>query len=229
MLEELNNNYKITDIQKQKNNPKRYSIFLDDSFAFGIDEIDLLYYKLEINKTLSKKDYDFIINNLVLTKAKNKALKYLSYRMRAKSQVVEKLREQEEFSEDIIEKVIVFLEKYNYVNDEIFCKAYINDKMNIKGYGSYKISYDLKSLKIDDDLIDQFLYNSDLVDEQEQLKILLQKKLQKNKYFNSTNIYNNSDTYYKEKQKLFNFFARKGFSYDNINNAFVELIEEFRE
>ncbi len=51
--------------------------------------------------------------------------------------------------------------------------------------------------------------------------------MEKNKYFNSSyNSSHNSNIYYKEKQKLFNYLARRGFSYDNINNAFTQLLED---
>ena len=63
----------ITKIEKQKNNNKRYSIFIDNEFAFGIDEIDLLYYKLKENEPLDEERYNYIANKLLLKRAKDKA------------------------------------------------------------------------------------------------------------------------------------------------------------
>lgn len=207
----------ITKIEKQKNNNKRYSIFIDNEFAFGIDEIDLLYYKLKENEPLDNDKYNYILNKLLLKRAKDKALKYLGYKMRSKKQVEKKLEELE-FPPNVINKVIKILEKYNYINDEDFAKAFIKEKMNLKGYGSFKIAYDLKMLGIDNHIFEKYLYDQDFVDEDEKATALLLKKLKGNNIKNID---------YKEKQKLYSYLARRGFSYDSINKAFSNVLEDF--
>ena len=207
----------ITKIEKQKNNNKRYSIFIDNQFAFGIDEIDLLYYKLKENEPLDNDKYNYILNKLLLKRAKDKALKYLRYKMRSKKQVIKKLEELD-FPQNVINKVIKILEKYNYINDEEFAKAFIKDKMNLKGYGTFKISYDLKMLGIDEDIFKKYLYSEEFVNEEEKATSLLLKRL---KGISIENID------YKEKQKLYSYLARRGFSYDSINKAFNNLLKEF--
>ena len=207
----------ITKIEKQKNNNKRYSIFIDNQFAFGIDEIDLLHYKLKENEPLDNDKYNYILNKLLLKRAKDKALKYLGYKMRSKKQVIKKLEELD-FPQNVINKVIKILEKYNYINDEEFAKAFIKDKMNLKGYGTFKISYDLKMLGIDEDIFKKYLYSEEFVKEEEKATSLLLKRL---KGISIENID------YKEKQKLYAYLARRGFSYDSINKAFNNLLKEF--
>lgn len=215
---------KITKIDRQKNNDKRYSVFIDDKFSFGIDEIDLLYYKLQENIEITEERYNNIINNVIVRKAKDVALKYLSYKMRSKFEVVEKLKKSE-FSEEVILKVVDFLEQYNYLNDEEFAKCYIKDKINLKGYGSFKIAYNLKLLGIGEDIYEKYLYDTDFVDEISKIKMLISKKLGRG-YYAGLEEYNLYDMEYKEKYKLFNYLARRGFSYDNINTAFSKLQEE---
>lgn len=207
----------ITKIEKQKNNNKRYSIFIDNEFAFGIDEVDLLYYKLKENQPLDKQKYDYITNELLLKRAKDKALKYLGYKMRSKNQVVEKLK-QDDFPDYVITKVINFLQKYNYINDDDFAKAFIKEKVNLKGYGVYKISYDLKKLGVDPQIFEKYLYNTDFINEEEKVKTLLTKKLKGQSLQNLD---------YKEKQKIYAYLARRGFSYDSINKGFNNLLEDF--
>ena len=208
----------ITKIEKQKNNNKRYSIFINDEFSFGIDEIDLLYYKLKENEPLDDEKYNYILNKLLLKRAKDKALKYLGYKMRSKKQVINKLKE-DEYPEDIIFKVVNILEKYNYINDEDFAKAYIKDKLNLKGYGIFKIKYDLKMLGIDEEIFKYYLYDTEFINEQEKAKILLMKKLKNKK--------NIEDVDYKEKQKLYAYLSRRGFSYDSINKAIISILEDY--
>ncbi len=207
----------ITKIEKQKNNNKRYSIFIDNEFAFGIDEIDLLYYKLKENEPLDNEKYEYILNKLLLKRAKDKALKYLGYKMRSKNQVIKKLQEYE-FPPNVINKVIRVLEKYNYINDEDFAKAFIKDKLNLKGHGVFKISYDLKMLGVDEEIFKKYLYNEEFINEEKKAKDLLLKKL------GNKNI---EDLDYKEKQKIYAYLARRGFSYDSIKKAFNCLLEDY--
>ena len=205
----------ITKIEKQKNNNKRYSIFIDNEFAFGIDEIDLLYYKLKENEPLDEERYNYIANKLLLKRAKDKALKYLGYKMRSKKQVIKKLQEYE-IPPEVIAKVIKVLERYNYINDDEFAKAFIKDKINLKKHGVFKIKYDLKMLGIEEEIFSKYLYNEKFVKEEEKAKELLDKKL------NGRCL---QDLEYKEKQKIYAYLARRGFSYDSINKAFNYLEE----
>ena len=204
----------ITKIEKQKN--KRYSIFIDNEFAFGIDEIDLLYYKLKENEVLDQEKYKYINNKLLLKRAKDTALKYLSFKMRSKKQVIDKL-EDNGYPSIIIDKVIALLEKYKYIDDESFAKVFIKDKSSIKGYGLYKIKYELKMLGIDEYIYEKYIIDKDILDEEKEAKRLLSKKA---KNLDLENID------YKQKQKLYAYLARRGFSYEIINKVFAKLLEE---
>lgn len=197
---------KITKIEKQKNNLKRYSVFIDDEFAFGIDEVDLLYYKLSENTQIDETKYNFILENVIYNKAKNKAVKYISYQPRTEKEVTEKLKECE-YSDDIIFRVIETMKKYNYINDKEYAKNFLTSKLNLKGYGIFKISFDLKQKGISDDIINDIIENTELNENKRALEVL-EKKLRGKKI---------SD--YKEKQKLYNFLLRRGFSYDVIKEA----------
>ena len=62
-------------------------------------------------------------------------------------------------------------------------------------------------------------YNNDkFINEEQKAKDLLLKKLK------GKNI---QDLEYKEKQKIYAYLARRGFSYDSINKAFNYLLEDF--
>lgn len=197
---------KITKIEKQKNNLKRYSVFIDDEFAFGIDEVDLLYYKLSENTQIDETKYNFILENVIYNKAKNKAVKYISYQPRTEKEITEKLKECE-YSDNIICRVIETMKKYNYINDKEYAKNFLTSKLNLKGYGIFKISFDLKQKGISDDIINDIIENTELNENKRALEVL-EKKLRGKKI---------SD--YKEKQKLYNFLLRRGFSYDVIKEA----------
>lgn len=64
------------------------------------------------------------MNQELYGKAKDYALRSLGFREQTELQLRQKL-EQREYSEDIIDAVILFLKQYNYLNDERFLEQYI--------------------------------------------------------------------------------------------------------
>ena len=52
----------ITAITQQKNNKDRYSVFIDDNFAFGLIMQDIVYFKLKQGEEISQEKYNFIQN-----------------------------------------------------------------------------------------------------------------------------------------------------------------------
>ena len=50
----------ITKIGRQKNNPERYNIYLNDEYAFAVDESTLIKFGLMKGKTLEQFDIDEI-------------------------------------------------------------------------------------------------------------------------------------------------------------------------
>ncbi len=200
----------ITKIEQQKRDNKRYSIFIDHKFSFGLDEVDLLFYKLKENEPLSQEKYDEIIENIVYLKAKDTAFKYLGYKARSSYEVEKKL-EEKEFNPEIIRKTIDMLERYGYINDAHYAKVFINDKINLKGYGKHRIKYELKLKKIDENIINELLENTS-ESELEKATSLVEKKI-RNKVID-----------YKEKQKIIAYLQRRGYSFDIIKESIDNVL-----
>ena len=51
----------ITKIGRQKNNPERYNIYLDEQYSFAVDEATLIKFGLMKGKTLEQFDIDEIV------------------------------------------------------------------------------------------------------------------------------------------------------------------------
>ena len=81
----------ITKIGRQKNNPERYNIYLDETYAFAVDEGTLIKFGLMKGKSLEQFDIDEIVYEDEIAKAFNKALNFLSYQMRSEQEVRKKL------------------------------------------------------------------------------------------------------------------------------------------
>ena len=136
----------------------------------------------------------------VYENAKNKALNFISYKLRTEKEVINKLSA--DYSMEIIEKVLEMLRRYNYVNDENYVRAFVKDRINLHKEGRIKILYMLKQRGIDDLLAENILSNYDFNDEE--LIIYHLNKRVKNKGS------------LKERDKIISFLINKGFEYDDV-------------
>ena len=79
-----------------------------------------------------------------LTRAKNTAYRFLSYRPRSRAEIEAKLRDKE-FDESIVAAVIVDLARLGYVNDEQFARAWARGRIRLRGFGRRRIDQELKA------------------------------------------------------------------------------------
>lgn len=201
----------ITKIEKQANNQKRYSIYIDEKFAFGVSEEDLIYFKLKENSDITEQRYNYIMEYVIYTKAKDKAYKFLGYKARSEKEVRDKLIK-ENYPQEIINRIIELFKHYNYINDENYTKTYINNRIKFKPRAKRMLKYELVQKGIDNDTIENIIDSSN-IDETDIAISLLQKKLK-----------NKKDIEQKEKQKIYNYMLRRGFDYETINRAFKEVL-----
>ncbi len=80
-------------------------------------------------------------------------------------------------SETDIKKITTYLKQNNYINHHRFAQAFVRDKFKFNRWGSRKIEYELKSRRIESSLIQEALMQ--ILDESSynQLKTILQEKL----------------------------------------------------
>ena len=197
----------ITAIETQKKNKDRCSIFIDGDFVFGMTISDAYLMGLKEGNKISPAELKKLKETVVLMDAKNLALKYLSYSMRTKRDVITKLKTYE-FGEELIDEVISFLEQHRYIDDENYAKKYIAEKLRA-GYGEWRIKQELFRKGIDADTISTCLEESE-EDPAEKIIALLEKRIKSEteEEFNK-----------KERQKIYNFLSSRGFGYDDAKSA----------
>ncbi len=212
----MKDKYLITDIVEQKKDNTRRSIYINNQFVFGMTDVDVLYYKLKIGEEIDKAKYNYILNEVIYNKAQNTALAFLSRKMRTKQEVIKKLGEKD-FSEEIISKVVEFLENYKYLNDKDYIEKFVRDKVKVNGHGKQKIMFELKQKGVDKFLIeDYFCEDEDFEDEEYKKAYELACKKASRLDLNE----------YKEKKRVFDYLARRGFSYDVINRCMYDITEK---
>lgn len=149
---------KIIKYEKKANN--KYKIYLENNTTISLYEDVILknnlLYKKEIdNELLERLDKDNNKEDIY-----NKCLKYIGVRIRSKYEIKEYLK-RKETEESQIDNTIKKLEENNLLNDEIFAKAFINDKLNFTTMGPFRIEQELKKHKIDSNIIYKYLNDID--------------------------------------------------------------------
>lgn len=209
----------ITKIEVQKKNPKRVSVYIDGSFAFGVDSDVAYIYGLKEGIEISKEWIDFVVKKEEQLRAKNYALTLLSYRARTEKEIVERMRKKG-YEQSDIEEVVNYLKQEGYINDKTFAEMYIKDKSEIHKYGQNRIKTELYKKGISKELVNNLIkkiLNSD--EEYEKAKELAMKKIKSY----------HKDSKQAQYRKLSGFLARKGYSYDVISKVLKEIINEWED
>lgn len=207
----------ISKIGRQKNNPERYNIYLNDTYAFAVDESTLIKFGLTKGKVLEQFDIDEITYEDEIAKAFNRALNFLSYQMRSEFEVKKKLLDAG-FGESVVLEAIRKLEKLGFLNDEMYSKALLETKKKTAKKGPRAIKQDLMKKGIDKETQNKVL---DSFTHKEQLAIameLAQKAIRANQ----------NKTPMQIKQKVQDVLTRKGYSF-SITNEILDQIKLERE
>lgn len=166
-----------------------------------------LLLKKEINQTLYQK----IIEETTIEEHYISCQKYINYRLRSTKEIKDYLTKKE-VDDNTKEVIIEKLTKNKYLNDDYYCKCFINDKLKFTNMGSYKIINELKRNEIDDITINKYQY---LIDEEvmnERIKKVINKNLKTSK------------DKIKLRNKLYNNLVRLGYPIDlvitNLNSMF---------
>lgn len=143
---------------------EKYKKIKDDKYRVTLDNgtvIDIYEDVIIKNNLLYKKDIDIDLLNQIendneYQKVYDMALKYIMVRLRSVNEIKVYLKKKN-ISLDIIEDVVEKLIKKNFLNDDNFTKAFIQDKLSFTSMGKYKLINELNILKVDNDIIDKYV------------------------------------------------------------------------
>lgn len=195
---------KIKKIKKLNN---KYLITLEDNIEIiTYDEVILknnILYKKEIteeqlNKIKEENEYYETYNNI---------LKLIKTKLRSEYEIREYIKKNN-INKKTEENIIKKLKETKLINDEIYVRAYIHDKISFSNDGPNKIKKDLLNKQIKEETIENELqkpYNKKL---QEKLEKLVLKKIKTNKKYSNNMI----------KQKIINYFMNLGYEKNDIIN-----------
>lgn len=197
---------KVTKITKQAKTEGRYSIFIDDKFAFGLSELGLINSGIRVGQDLQESEIDKLKDQAEVDKAYNRALGLLARRPRSHWEMQDYLR-RKSYDAGLVETVLGMLSERGFINDEDFARRWIENRRLLKPISKRKLSLELKQKRIEDSIIRSVL-EDDETDELQVLRDLIDKKRTQSRY--------------RDEAKLIRYLAGQGFTYGDIKQILSE-------
>lgn len=201
---------KIDKIKKTQSG--KYKVSFDNGEKLNLNDDIILKNNLLFHKEIDEEEFNNLNNENEKYNRYLKVLKYIGYKMRSKKEIIEYMNKQE-YSDKEKEEILSKLENNNLINDYIYVKAFISDKINLTNDGPYKIKRELINQDIDEDIINQELRLYDENIFYDKLNKLIEKKISSNHKYSE----------YQLKQKLFDYFNNLGYSRDMINDCLQNI------
>lgn len=202
----------ITKIEQQKKNEDRVNIYVNDEFFTAIFKELVFTFNLKKGDEIDEKYLKSILSDEMYLKAKNKALNILSKADQAEKKIREKLST--DFEEDTINRVIEFLKKNNFINDNLLAQKIVNTNLNLNKCGKNRIKQNLYNKGLDESAINEAMSDIDSDAEFDNVMYLAKKRYERVKNEDKRKVY----------QKLSQHLAYKGFNYDIIKRVLNKLL-----
>lgn len=195
----------VTELSKS-----RSKVYIDQEFAFVLYKGELRLYHIKEGEPLKEEDYRTIMEDVLPKRAKLRAMNLLQGREYTTSQLRTKLQ-QGFYPPKIIEQAIDYVTGYHYIDDLRYAVDYITYHEDSRS--RRRIEQDLQGKGILAVTIEEawqvWRENGGKQDEQAMILELLHKK-----HYDTE-----GETDWKERQKIYAFLARKGFSAEAIRKA----------
>ena len=169
-----------------------YQVYLDNNKKIIIHEDIILKHKLLYKEEIDDKLYKLLEKENNDYDIYNKCVKYIAVRLRSIHEIRGYMK-RKNISNELIQETIDKLLVNNYLDDERFTKAFINDKLNFTTMGPYRIQMELKKHNIDNSIIVKYINEIDKnqIDEKINKQITKLMKSNKNRAYLKNKIYNN--------------------------------------
>lgn len=197
---------KITAIRRQERLKGRYSIFVDEKYAFSLSADALLEEGLASGKEIDEPQLKAYKKLSADDKAYNLALAYVIRRLRSRWELTDYFR-RKSYDKALASQIMDKLKHLDLVDDKKFAEAWIRNRRLLKPVSQRRLVAELRQKRIAEEIIEQALAE-DETDERSVLHELIARK--------------RKQTRYRDPQKLMAYLARQGFSYDDIKTALTD-------
>lgn len=210
---------KITDISLQTRDKNRVNVSVDGKYRFSLDVYQLGDLGLKIGKEYTDEELVALEVESQFGKLYARTLEYCLMRphsarevrdylykktrtVKLKSKKTGELYDKPGVSQVVAERVFDRLVVKGYIDDEKFTRYWVENRNLIKGASKRKLTAELRAKGVELSIIERFLVESSRNDEDEITKIITKKRKR-----------------YPDNEKLMQYLARQGFSYDDIKAA----------
>ena len=184
----------------------RSRVYLDGQFAFVLYKGELCQFQIKENQELSDESYQQIMTQILSKRAKLRSMNLLQSRDYTRKQLEDKLR-QGGYPKECIEEAIAYVESYGYIDDRRYAKDYI--EYHIQTKSKTRIETDLLRKGIAKDVIREAYEELWSMGVEQDECAIIRDLLQKKKYCADT-------ATEQERQKMYGFLYRRGFSPEAI-------------
>ncbi|WP_161879668.1 recombination regulator RecX [Alkalibacterium sp. MB6] len=202
----------ITKIQAQKAKG-RYNIFVNDEYAFAVDDNLLVNYRLMKGMELTKEVIEELREKGEMSKAYQAALNYLNFKMRTEKEVRDHLKKKEYQS---VDSVIEKLKNHRFINDREYAISFVRTNYILKNDGPRKIEQALYKKGINKNDILEGLEEYKMDQQKENALALAEKTLNRQRNKSSREVI----------QKVREQLMLNGFSSEIISEVMEEIDTE---
>ena len=198
----------IRPVTKQK-----YQIEVEGHSPFVLYKGEVFRYHIEKDREISPEIYKEIIEEVLTKRAKLRALHLLEQGDRTKKDLEEKLLKNG-YPPEAVEAALAYVESFHYIDDKRYALSYIQNQSGRKGRA--RIQMELRRKGVPQEYIDQaFQEMEEETDTEAVIRELVQKKRRGQGPMDE-----------KEKQRLYGFLLRRGFSTSDILCVLREFSED---
>lgn len=148
----------VTALTTQKRNRDRVNVYLDGSFAFGLDAA--VAASLRLGQRLTSQEIAQLQQQDVVEKARQDALRLISYRPRSVAEVERKLR-QKGYDEQVIAAIVERLQNVELLGDEAFARYWVEQRETFKPRSRIALRQELAQKGVSRNVIEQVLTDLD--------------------------------------------------------------------
>ena len=204
----------ITAITAQQKDKNRVNVMVDGKYRFSLDIFQYADLGLKVGQEYSDEELTTLEQEGVFGKVYVRALEYCLMRPHSarevKDYLFKKTRDtrtktgdvKKGISPEVTARVFDRLTEKGYIDDEKFTRYWVENRSLTKGASRRKLQAELRAKGVESMIIERFLSESDRSDDDELQKVIAKKRAR-----------------YPDRQKLMQYVARQGFSYDDISAA----------
>lgn len=214
---------KITALTVQQKQANRINVIVDGVYRFSLDVFQVADLGIRVGKEYGEQELNELEEESQFGKLYARALEYTMIRphsareirdylwrktrsTKVKNRQTGELKDRPGVPQVIADRVFERLCEKGYIDDEKFTRYWVENRHQLKGVSRRKLQAELRAKGVEASVIDAALASTSRSDEDELRKIITKKRAR-----------------YPDEQKLMQYLARQGFSYDDIKAALQEL------